>query len=96
MNHCAFILLSIVNACERINHPELIPSPGSVRQNPESSDALDFLLDNGHVEVLWKQLSFNSNSFQLPGSDRDRHGMEFLAITSAGIEALKDAETFLQ
>lgn len=51
MNYCAYELLSLVYDCEYIEHPEMIPSPARIRKDPEFSDALDYLLDQGFIEV---------------------------------------------
>jgi len=51
MNCAAYEILSIVDECEAIDHPEMIPSPQKVRLDPQFGDALDSLLENGYVEV---------------------------------------------
>ncbi len=51
MNYAAYEILSLIDECEGIDHPEMIPSPERVRQDPEFSIALDFLLEKEYIEI---------------------------------------------
>jgi len=51
MNYAAYEILSIVEECEEVDHPEMIPSPGRIRSDREFAQALDFLLEKGYVEI---------------------------------------------
>lgn len=90
MNYCAYELLSIVYTCECIGHPEMIPSPRKIRMDPEFSDALDFLLDNGYVIACKARHSENHVEVLAVGLGIFDFTMESLTITPHGTNALQE------
>jgi hypothetical protein len=90
MNYCAFEILSIVDDCEGIDHPEMIPSPQKIRQDPEFAEALDWILEHGYVEICKSRHSTHHDEelgielgFYTPGTDS-------LTITPSGVIALEE------
>ncbi len=92
MNYCAYLLLSIIHDGERSNRPELIPCPRKIRMDPEFSDALDILLDDGYVEV--RSPGYFQDHNEWPSSDTGFFDpeMETLVMTKKGIAALTREE----
>ncbi len=90
MNYAAFEILSIVEECEGMDHPEMVPSPEKIRHDPEFADSLDFLIEKGYVEVCKARHSSHHDEklaiylgFYTPGQDS-------LTITPSGMTALEE------
>ncbi len=88
MERCALQILNIVHSLESIHRQDMIPSPFILRTDPQLSNALDDLLDNGYLEVVWTGFDpmAPANSNKLGSACNP--GMESLFITSTGFEAL--------
>ena len=92
MNYCAFDILTIVDECEGIDHPEMIPSPERIRQDPEFAEALDYLLRKGYLEVCKARHSSHHDeqlAIEIGFFDPRKNS---LTITPAGMKALEEEE----
>ena len=90
MNYCAFELLSIIDECEGIDHPEMIPSPQKVRQDGEFAEALDWLIEREYVEVCKARHSSHHDEalgIELGFFDPNE---DSLTITPLGTSALEE------
>jgi len=90
MKYCAYEILSIVEECEGIDHPEMIPSPQRIRQDPEFGDALDWLLAKGYVEVCKARHSSHHDEDLAIELGIFHPEWDSLTITPAGLAALED------
>lgn len=92
MNYAAYEILSIVDECEGIDHPEMIPGPQKIRLDPEFSQALDFLLQKGYLQVCKSRHSTHHDENLAIELDIFRPGEDSLTITPTGIKALEEEE----
>jgi hypothetical protein len=90
MNYCAFEILSIIDECEGMDHPEMIPSPQKVRLDPEFAEALDWLIEQGFVEVCPSRHSSHHDESLAIECGFFHPGTDSLTITPSGTAALEE------
>jgi hypothetical protein len=90
MNYCAFEILCIIEECEDIDHPEMIPSPQKIRHDPEFAEALDWLLEKGYVEICESRHSSHYDEDLAIQCGFFHPGTESLTITPTGTAVLEE------